>query len=56
VRAAADGDRAQFDRLFDAWFRVIYHRATSRTQSVEQAEQWTTTAFVAAIERLLAER
>jgi hypothetical protein len=38
MRAAWNGDEDTFDRLFDAWFAILYAEAWRRTESHVSAE------------------
>jgi hypothetical protein len=59
MRAAWRGDAATFDRLFDAWFAVLYAEAWRRTRNRAQAEELTRQLAIdrvcAAAERPLAQ-
>ena len=59
MRAAWRGDEATFDRLFDAWFAVLYSEAWRRTRNRAQAEKLTRQLAIdricAAAERPLAQ-
>lgn len=52
--AARVGDRARFDRLFDAWLDVVYGAALRRTGERARAEALTRSLLVGAIQVVLA--